>query len=108
MRRFFCCLLLASLAMPALAAFDVGELMGELARHRGGRAKFVEKKTIALLDKPLVSTGEMTYSAPGGKIHKALKKGTNVLAATSYLQYFKGKEGDIEVYLEGLKELPKR
>ena len=68
MRRFFCCLLLAllaSLAMPALAAFDVGELMGELARHRGGRAKFVEKKTIALLDKPLVSTGEMSYSAPG-------------------------------------------
>ena len=65
MRRFFCCLLLALLAMPALAAFDVGELMGELARHRGGRAKFVEKKTIALLDKPLVSAGEMTYSAPG-------------------------------------------
>ena len=65
MRRFFCCLLLAALAMPALAAFDVGELMGELARHRGGRAKFVEKKTIALLDQPLVSTGEMTYSASG-------------------------------------------
>ena len=65
MRRFFCCLLLALLAMPALAAFDVGELMGELARHRGGRAKFVEKKTISLLDKPLVSTGEMSYSAPG-------------------------------------------
>ena len=65
MRRFICCLLLGMLAMPALAAFDVGELMGELARHRGGRAKFVEKKTIALLDKPLLSTGEMTYSAPG-------------------------------------------
>ena len=65
MRRSFCCLLLAVLALPAFAAFDVGELMGELARHRGGRAKFVEKKTIALLDQPLVSTGEMTYSASG-------------------------------------------
>ncbi len=50
----------------------------------------------------------ITYSAPDGKIHKALKKGTNVLAATSFMQYFKGTEGDIEVYLEGLKELPKR
>ncbi|MBL8432651.1 MAG: outer membrane lipoprotein carrier protein LolA [Dechloromonas sp.] len=65
MRRSFCGLLLALLAMPALAAFDVGVLMGELARHRGGRAKFVEKKTIALLDKPLLSTGEMSFSASG-------------------------------------------
>ena len=65
MRRFFCSLLLALLTMPALAAFDVGELMGELARHRGGRAKFVEKKTISLHDKPLVSAGEMSYSGPG-------------------------------------------
>jgi hypothetical protein len=36
-----------------------------------------------------------------------LKKGPNVLAATSFLQYFRGKEGAIEVYLEGLKEIPK-
>ncbi|MBT8036366.1 MAG: hypothetical protein KJO21_02360 [Verrucomicrobiae bacterium] len=49
----------------------------------------------------------MSYDAPGSKLFKALKPGTNVIAATSFLQYFKGKEGDIEVYLEGLKELPK-
>lgn len=57
-------LLLAALATPTLAAFDVGQLMTDLARHKGGKAKFVEKKYISLLDKPVVSTGEMSYSAP--------------------------------------------
>jgi outer membrane lipoprotein-sorting protein len=52
------------LALPALAAFDISQLMSELARQKGGKAKFVEKKYIALLDKPVVSTGEMTYTAP--------------------------------------------
>ena len=38
---------------------------------------------------------------------KHLKKGTDVIAANSFLQYFRGKEGIIEVYMEGLKEYPK-
>ncbi|KXB29632.1 acyltransferase [Dechloromonas denitrificans] len=63
-KRLFSCLLLASLALPAWAAFDVAQLMADLARHKGGKAKFVEKKYISLLDKPVVSTGEMTYTAP--------------------------------------------
>jgi outer membrane lipoprotein-sorting protein len=56
--------LLFFIALPAFAAFDVGQLMNELAKHKGGKAKFVEKKTISLLDKPVVSTGEMSYIAP--------------------------------------------
>jgi len=63
-KRIFCSLLLAALTLPAFAAFDVGQLMNELANHKGGKAKFVEKKYISLLDKPLVSTGEMSYTAP--------------------------------------------
>lgn len=66
MRRFHhaiaSLLLLASL--PALAAWDVPQLMAELARNQGGRAQFTEKKYIALLDKPVVSSGEMRYVAP--------------------------------------------
>ena len=64
MKRFFASLLLLALALPASAAFDVGQLMNDLARNPGGKAKFVEKKFIALLDKPVVSTGELRYSAP--------------------------------------------
>ncbi len=49
----------------------------------------------------------ITYAKPGDKLYQALKPGTNLIAVTSFLQYFRGKEGDLEVYLEGLKKLPK-
>lgn len=63
-KRLVLGLLLGALALPACAAFDLGQLMDGLAAHKGGRAKFVEKKYISLLDKPVVSTGEMSYTAP--------------------------------------------
>ena len=63
MKHLFVWLLFAGLALPALAAFDVGQLMGELAKHKGGKAKFVEKKYISVLDKPVISSGE-TPAAP--------------------------------------------
>jgi len=63
-RQFGAGLLAAALAFPVLAAFDGGQLMDDLARHKGGKARFVEKKYISLLDKPVVSTGEMSYTAP--------------------------------------------
>jgi hypothetical protein len=47
------------------------------------------------------------YGDATSKLRKALKPGANVIAATSFRQYFKGPEGDLEVYLEALKDLPK-
>jgi len=63
-KRLLGTLLLLAIALPASAAFDVGQLMQALASHKGGKARFVEKKFISLLDKPVVATGEMTYTAP--------------------------------------------
>lgn len=63
-KRLLACLLCLAVALPASAAFDIAQLMGDLAKHKGGRAKFVERKYLAILDKPVVSTGEMTYTAP--------------------------------------------
>ena len=63
-KRLLSCFLLFVLAVPASAAFDVGQLMNDLATYKGGKAKFVEKKYISLLDKPVISTGEMIYIAP--------------------------------------------
>lgn len=63
-RKLFVSFFLALLTLPALGAFDVGQLMSDLAMHKGGRAKFIEKKYISFLDRPVVSTGEMTYTAP--------------------------------------------
>src|SRR5574343_280547 len=65
MKRFLLTgLLLTAFAASASAAFDVGQLMSDLAKHKGGRAKFVEKRYLAVLDKPLIATGEMTYTPP--------------------------------------------
>lgn len=48
----------------AHAAYSLDQLMTDLARNVGGRARFVEKQYVALLDKPVVSSGEMVYSPP--------------------------------------------
>jgi outer membrane lipoprotein-sorting protein len=64
MLRLLAAVLTLVLAAPAAAAFDLGQLMSELASHKGGRASFVEKKYLAVLDKPVVSTGEMNYTPP--------------------------------------------
>jgi outer membrane lipoprotein-sorting protein len=53
--------LMASLAH---AAYSVDQLMADLAENKGGRARFVEKRFVALLDKPVVASGEMVYSPP--------------------------------------------
>ncbi|MDP3172518.1 MAG: LolA-related protein [Polaromonas sp.] len=57
-------LLLALMVTPAHAAWDITQLMQGLAQNKSGRASFVEKKYIALLDKPVESSGELLYTAP--------------------------------------------
>lgn len=66
---------LTFLAMsPAWAGtWDIDTLMRGLAKHEGGKAKFVETKTIALLDKPVVSSGELNYVPPARLEKRTLK-----------------------------------
>ena len=50
---------------PATAAdWDVSRLMQSLAQQRGGKVAFVEKKYIAILDRPVESSGELVYQPP--------------------------------------------
>ncbi len=64
MRRFVLALLGLGLWTSALAAFDIDRLMTDLATQKGGRARFVEKRHVALLDKPVQASGEMVFSPP--------------------------------------------
>jgi outer membrane lipoprotein-sorting protein len=64
-----CCRALAlvlglCLASLAHAAYDMDQLMSDLASQKGGRARFVEKRHMAVLDKPVQASGEMVYSPP--------------------------------------------
>jgi outer membrane lipoprotein-sorting protein len=49
---------------PAFAAWDLQQLMDSLAQNKAGRATFVETKRIAMLDRPVESSGELLYTAP--------------------------------------------
>ena len=72
LRRFF----LALLLWPAIghaAGWDLDQLMRDLAQTRSGHASFVEKKSIAMLDKPVESSGELFYSAPDRLEKRTLK-----------------------------------
>jgi hypothetical protein len=63
------------LALPAAWAgnWDIDALMRSLAKHEGGRAKFVETKTVAILDQPVVSSGELNYVPPHRLEKRTLK-----------------------------------
>lgn len=63
-RHAFSALLSLCLCSTAWADWDVPALMQLLARQPAGRAQFVETKTLAVLDQPVVSTGELIYSPP--------------------------------------------
>lgn len=63
--RFLLAALLAWLpAAPAAGPWTLDRLMQGLAQTRAARASFVEKKTLRILDQPLVSSGELRFTAP--------------------------------------------
>lgn len=46
------------------AGWSLQSLTQALAQYRGGRAEFTETKTLAMLDKPIESSGELRFAAP--------------------------------------------
>ena len=69
-------LLAALLLIPAIsqaADWDIDQLMHVLAQTRSDHASFVETKSIAMLDKPLESSGELFYIAPDHLEKRTLK-----------------------------------
>lgn len=55
------------------AEWDIDQLMNGLAQSRSGHASFVEKKSIAILDRPVESSGELFYTAPDRLEKRTLK-----------------------------------
>ena len=64
---------LAAASLPAFAAFELQQLMDSLAQVKSGRATFVETKRIAMLDKPVESSGELLFTAPDHLEKRTLK-----------------------------------
>lgn len=66
-------LLLSLCGTPVWAAWDLSQLMQGLAQNKSGRATFVEKKYIAVLEAPVESSGELLYTAPDRLEKRTLK-----------------------------------
>ena len=59
---------------PALAdAFSLDSLMSLLASNAAGRALFVETKTLAILNAPIESSGELEFVPPSRLVKRTLK-----------------------------------
>lgn len=57
-------LLLGASMSAGAADWTIAQLMQALAQAKPGRAAFVEKKYLAMLDRPIESSGELAYTAP--------------------------------------------
>jgi outer membrane lipoprotein-sorting protein len=65
------CLLVSSSLQAG--EWSIDQLMNGLAQTRSGHASFIEKKSIAILDRPVESSGELFYTAPGRLEKRTLK-----------------------------------
>jgi hypothetical protein len=54
----------ASATAADAAGSDLDRVMGALAQRKHGHVSFTEKKFIAMLDRPVESSGELLYDAP--------------------------------------------
>jgi outer membrane lipoprotein-sorting protein len=76
MRHLLVILALALMLAPVIshaADWDIDQLMRSLAQTQSDHASFVEKKFIAMLDKPVESSGELFYTAPDHLEKRTLK-----------------------------------
>ena len=75
--------LLAACAVPALhaqAAFDLTQLMQVLAQVQSGEATFTELRHSSMLDRPIESTGRLSFNAPDRFVRETLKPRSESLA----------------------------
>jgi len=69
----FLLLSLFSTFSHAESNWNIDQLMQSLAATTSGHASFIEKKSIAMLDKPVESSGELFYTAPDRLEKRTLK-----------------------------------
>jgi hypothetical protein len=96
------CVLVGADAVRA-ADSDLDRLMSALAQRKHGHVTFVERKFIALLDRPVESSGELFYDAPDRLEKRTLKpKPESLVLAGGVLTAQRGRHQ----YVLDLKQYP--
>lgn len=102
----FAGLLVVVLSAPSYAAdWDLDQLMNSLAQTRSGHARFVEKKSIAILEQPVESSGDLLYTAPDRLEKRTLKPKLETMVVNGdNLQIERGRQ-KIQLQLQTYPEL---
>lgn len=66
-------------AATAAPSWNVERLLAGFAQTREARASFVERKTVRVLEQPLVSSGELRFAAPGRLEKRTLRPRAELL-----------------------------
>jgi outer membrane lipoprotein-sorting protein len=89
-------LLLCLCGASVQASWDVAQLMQGLAENKSGRASFIETKYIAMLNRPVESSGELLFTAPGRLEKRTFKpKPESVLIENGTLTVERGKRRNV-------------
>jgi outer membrane lipoprotein-sorting protein len=85
------------------ADWSIDQLMQSLAKTRSGRATFTEKKYFAILERPVQSSGELSYAAPDRLEKRTIKpKPENMVLEGSTLTIERGRQK----YTAQLQDIP--
>ncbi|MGI4846899.1 MAG: LolA-related protein [Janthinobacterium lividum] len=69
-------------ASAAAVDWNMDQLMAALAKNTHSRATFVETKTMAMLERPVESSGELMYSAPDQLVKRTIKPVAETMSAS--------------------------
>jgi hypothetical protein len=75
-------LMLLARSAPADGNWTLERLLAGFARTHEAHASFIERKRVAVLDRPLVSTGELTFVAPDRLEKRTLRPRRELLSVT--------------------------
>src|SRR5580658_9318594 len=82
----------AALDAPTTGLHDLDEVMHLLALRQHGRVEFIEQQFLAILDRPVESSGELRYDAPDRLEKRTLKPHPeNLLLAGGVLTVERGR-----------------
>ena len=98
-------LTLITLSPAVFAAWDLQQLMDSLAHNKSGRATFIETKHIALLDKPIVSSGELLYTAPDRLEKRTLKPKSESMTVSGEALFIERGKQKYQLQLQAYPEL---
>ena len=79
MRAIVSIILALAVSFAKAEELDLPKLMQLLAQNKAGKAIFVERKYIGIIDKPIVSSGELAFTAPDKLEKRTLKPKSELL-----------------------------